>query len=56
MESERFKASLVAFRIIVGNIPNVPTLNRILAQNPELTVFDIAKVVYGDVSGMYVLP
>jgi len=56
MESGRFKASLVAFRVIVNNDPNVPTLKRILAQNPDVTVFDIAKVVYGDVSGMYVLP
>jgi hypothetical protein len=56
MESERFKASLVAFRYIVTNTPDLQCLRRILAQNPEVTVFDIAKVVYGDVSGMYVLP
>lgn len=56
MESERFKGSLLAFRIIVGGDPNLPSLRRILAQNPEVTVFDIAKIVYGDVSGMYVLP
>ncbi len=56
MESGRFKASLIGIRIIVNNNPKVPTLKRILAQNPDVTVFDIAKVVYGDVSGMYVLP
>lgn len=56
IESERFQASLVAFRYIVSNAADLQCLGRILAQNPELTVFDIAKVVYGDVSGMYVLP
>lgn len=56
MESGRFKTSLIGIRIIVNNNPKVPTLKRILAQNPDVTVFDIAKVVYGDVSGMYVLP
>lgn len=56
MESGRFKASLVAFRIIVSDMPGVPSLRRILTQNPEVTVFDIARVVYGDVAGMYVLP
>jgi hypothetical protein len=56
MESEHFQASLVAFRIIVSENPKVPSLRRILAQNPDMTVFDIARVVYGDVAGMYVIP
>jgi hypothetical protein len=56
MESGRFQASLVAFRVVVDNDSDVPSLRRILAQNPDVTVFDIAKVVYGDVAGMYVPP
>jgi hypothetical protein len=56
MESERFRASLVAFRIIVSDNAKVPSLSRILAQNPDVTVFDIARVLYGDVAGMYVIP
>jgi hypothetical protein len=56
MESEQFKASLLAFRVIIDKTPGIPTLRRILRQNPDITVFDIAKIVYGDVSGMYVPP
>jgi hypothetical protein len=56
IESGRFKCSLTAFRAIIGSNPRVPSLRRILAQNPHVTVFDVARVVYGDVAGMYVLP
>ncbi len=56
MESEEFRASLIAFRIIVSENPKVASLRRILSQNPDVTVFDIAKIVYGDVAGMYVVP
>lgn len=56
MQSERFRASLAGFRAMILNSDSLPTLQRILAQNPEVSVFDIARVVYGDVSGMYVFP
>jgi hypothetical protein len=56
MESGRFKCSLTAFRAIIASNPRVPSLKRILVQNPHVTVFDVAKVVYGDVAGVYVLP
>lgn len=56
IQSGRFKCSLPAFRAIIGSNPKVPSLRRILAQNPHVTVFDVARVVYGDVAGMYVLP
>lgn len=56
MASERFRASLVAFRAMVNTNSDVPCLQRILAQNPDVSVFDIARVVYGDVAGMYVMP
>ena len=55
MESGRFQASLTAFRIMICNNPRVPVLRRILVQNPAVSVFDIARVVYGDVAGLYVL-
>lgn len=54
MESDRFRASLVAFRARVESDSGLPTLARILRQNPRTTVFDVAAVVYGDVAGMYV--
>lgn len=56
LESSQFRGSLVAFRIILQSNRDIPLLNRILAQNPALTVFDVARIVYGDVAGMYVLP
>lgn len=56
MASERFKASLVAFRALAGGRLDTPSLRRILAQNPAVSVFDIAKIVFGDVAGMYVVP
>lgn len=56
LASQQFQGSLVAFRAIIANNPDVPVLNRVLAQNPAISVFDVAKIVYGDVSGMYVLP
>lgn len=34
----------------------VPTLLRILKQNPEINLLEIARIVYGDTSGHYVLP
>ncbi|MEK9159701.1 MAG: hypothetical protein AAB383_03140 [Patescibacteria group bacterium] len=33
-----------------------PTLCKILDQNPELSLLEIARVVYGDTSGHYVIP
>lgn len=54
MATDRFASSLAAFRAIACADSNVPMLKRILEQNPHLSVFDIAKVIFGDVSGMYV--
>jgi hypothetical protein len=54
MASDRFVASLVAFRAMAVKNPDVPILARILERNPNTTVFDIARIVFGDVSGMHV--
>jgi len=54
MASDHFLASLVAFRAMVCSSPETPTLARILVQNPDVSVFDVARIVFGDVSGMYV--
>jgi hypothetical protein len=55
MASDRFTASLIAFRAMACSSPDVPVLARVMAQNPDVSIFDVAKIVYGDVSGMYVL-
>jgi hypothetical protein len=56
MQSGQFRASLLAFRLLIRDNPRVPTLQRMLAQNPALTVFDVARVIFGDMAGMYVVP
>jgi hypothetical protein len=54
MASDHFLASLIAFRAMACSSPETPTLAQILAENPDVSVFDVAKIIFGDVSGMYV--
>jgi hypothetical protein len=56
LESTRFKASLRALAVMIRKNPDLPLLARILSENPAVSVFDIAKVIYGDTAGMYVMP
>lgn len=56
MSSPGFARALHAIRTGILASPDLPELARVLRANPRITTFDVAKVVYGDVAGMYVPP